>query len=389
MADAPLMPEGIAAPRGCLDEPAEGRGCDRRAITVHGWIDLPGEAMPGQVDVEIRTARGTLPRIRTSLRDRPDVRKALGLAASARNGFNVVADLSGFEDAMEKEASLVIGVFQGARLLMEWNRRVAWRNETPQGFGKPVPDYDQDGLVTVHNNEFMLDGRFRAAYGRGVEAAGTDYGFQWRVHIALWAAAHAARLPGDFVECGVNAGFVSSAVMRYLDWDKLGKTFYLLDTFKGLDEKQISAEEAANGVFERNRDDLERGFYVTDAARVRKNFAEWKNIRMIEGSIPDTLPRVTAKEIAFLHLDLNCSLPEVAAMEFFWGRLSDGAVVLLDDYAYAGFRSQKLAMDRFAAGKGVEIASLPTGQGLMLRPPRPAKNNHPDAHDADALFIGP
>jgi hypothetical protein len=41
---------------------------------------------------------------------------------------------------------------------------------------------------------------------------------------------------------------------------------------------------------------------------------------------------------------------------------------LLDDYAYAGYRSQKLAMDAFARSKSVQILSLPTGQGLMIKP---------------------
>ena len=45
-----------------------------------------------------------------------------------------------------------------------------------------------------------------------------------------------------------------------------------------------------------------------------------------------------------------------------------GALVLLDDYAYYGYFSQKLAMDQFAQEKGINILSLPTGQGLVLKP---------------------
>ena len=66
---------------------------------------------------------------------------------------------------------------------------------------------------------------------------------------------------------------------------------------------------------------------------------------------------------------MNCAPPEVAAAEYFWDRLLPGAVVLLDDYAYLGFGVQKSAMDAFAAAKGVAICSLPTGQGLLLKPP--------------------
>src|SRR5262245_12917174 len=81
--------------------------------------------------------------------------------------------------------------------------------------------YNQDGLTSIHNADFMRDARFADAYRRGAAVAGNDYRWHWRVHVGLWAADHAAQLPGDFVECGVNRGFLSSAIMRYLDWNGL------------------------------------------------------------------------------------------------------------------------------------------------------------------------
>jgi SAM-dependent methyltransferase len=228
--------------------------------------------------------------------------------------------------------------------------------------------YDQDGLRSIHNHEFMDDPAFRKAYERGVRAAGDDYRWHWRVHVGLWAAACAARLEGDFVECGVNRGFLSSAIMEYLNWDSLGKHFYLLDTFRGLDERFISTGDRASGVLEKNRKSLASGFYVRGIEEVRTNFSQWKNVSMIEGSIPETLPQVRAERIAYLHLDLNCSMPEIAAIQCFWERLVPGAFVVLDDYAYHGYLSQKIAMDRFSQEKSIEILSLPTGQGLVVKP---------------------
>ena len=119
----------------------------------------------------------------------------------------------------------------------------------------------------------------------------------------------------------------------------------------------------SDGILGRNTQHLASGFYTTDVDTVRRNFAEWRNVKIIVGSIPDTLSDVTSSTIAFLHLDLNCSLPEVAAAEALWDRISPGGIILLDDYAYAGYRSQKLAMDRFAESRKVSILSLPTGQG--------------------------
>jgi hypothetical protein len=137
--------------------------------------------------------------------------------------------------------------------------------------------YAQDGLLSIHSHVFMQDPRFNAAYARGVKAiGGADlYRFHWRVHIALWAASIGSRLDGDFVECGVNKGFVSSAIMEYLDWNSIGRDFYLLDTFAGLDDRFVSASERESGSLEKNAKSLESGFYITGADSVRVNFGQW------------------------------------------------------------------------------------------------------------------
>jgi hypothetical protein len=235
---------------------------------------------------------------------------------------------------------------------------------------RPEIRYDQDGLSTLHNHDFMQDAAFRQAYERGVSALGgvDRYHWHWRVHVGLWVASCAAKLRGDFVECGVNYGFLSSAIMRYLDWNSLDKTFWLLDTFQGMDERYVSEEEKRAGALEASRSLVRSGHYVAKVDSVQANFAEWKNVRIIAGAIPETLERVTARELAYLHLDMNCAPPEIAAVRFFWPRLIPGAFVLLDDYGQTDFRLQKQPMDAFARENGVQILSLPTGQGLMAKP---------------------
>ena len=230
--------------------------------------------------------------------------------------------------------------------------------------------YAQDGLVSVHSHAFMQDPSFTRAYARGIKAIGgrDSYRCHWRIHIGLWAATVGSRLQGDFVECGVNRGFLSSAIMEYLDWNSLGRDFYLLDTFTGLDERFVSRSEREAGALLKNMENLQSGFYVTGVDGVRANFAQWPRAHIVEGAIPDTLEQVTARRVAYLHLDMNCAPPEVAALTYFWDRLAPGAPVLLDDYAYLGYTPQKLAMDDFARARAVTVCSLPTGQGLIIKP---------------------
>ena len=132
----------------------------------------------------------------------------------------------------------------------------------------------------------------------------------------------------------------------------------------------MTRAEREGGALRRNREELASGFYVSGPERALANFAQWRNARVVVGPIPDTLVQVTAARVAYLHIDMNHAPPEIAAIEHFWPRLVPGGIVLLDDYAYLGFEAQKQEMDDFAQRVGVAICSLPTGQGLLLRPPR-------------------
>lgn len=227
--------------------------------------------------------------------------------------------------------------------------------------------YDQDGLRSVHNHDFMIAPDFIRAYSRGMMAANKDYRWHWRVHVGLWAADTVKSLEGDYVECGVNRGFMSSAIMEHLGWDTLGKTFFLLDTFQGLSPTVVSSGE--EGVLELHRHDenMKNGFYTDDFASVEKNFSSWKNTKLIQGVIPNSLNEVESKKIAFLHLDLNCAPPEVAAFDHFWPKLVQGGMILLDDYAFSGYEGQKRAMDECVTKHDVKILSMPAGQGLIVK----------------------
>jgi len=228
--------------------------------------------------------------------------------------------------------------------------------------------YSSDGFFTPHQARFLQSSRFQSAYQRGIEAShGIDPGFAWRVHIALWAASRAVQAKGDFVECGVNAGFISSAIMQYLDWESTGRKFYLIDTFAGPPLAQYSSAEIQLGRDQVAREALASGAYVTDMERIRSNFSQWPHALVIQGQVPDVLPELPVRQVSFVHLDLNSAAPECAALEFFWPRLSDRGLILLDDYAYVGSSPQGDALDEVTQRLGVEILSLPTGQGLILK----------------------
>ena len=224
--------------------------------------------------------------------------------------------------------------------------------------------YDEDGLRSDHDHEFANDPRFIRAYASAISATNNDpqrHG-PWRVHVALWAAHSAFRLGGDFVECGVYRGFVSSAIMNYLDWNVTcgARRFFLFDTFDGFVPELLDTDE--QGRFAQFGDKY-KGTYKSTT----KAFSGARHVNVVKGIVPQSLTTQNIASVSYLHLDMNCAAPEVAALEHFWPKLPTGALVLMDDYAYTGFRPQYVALNRFADKVGYQILSLPTGQGLLIK----------------------
>jgi O-methyltransferase len=218
--------------------------------------------------------------------------------------------------------------------------------------------YIEDGLMTTHIADFCSDARFMRAYQIARETGswnGSD--LRWRVYTACWAAKRASILPGDFVECGVNRGGMSLAVMEYIDFNALDKRFFLLDTYRGFPESMVASASSAN-----------LDSYGDCYDDVIRTFKPFPGARVIAGSVPDTLQQVETDKLCYLSIDMNCAEPEIAAMKFFWKKLVTGAAVLLDDYAFSNsYRKQKQAFDSLAEELNFDILSLPTGQGLIVK----------------------
>lgn len=219
--------------------------------------------------------------------------------------------------------------------------------------------YAQDGLYTIHNCDFVNDLHFAESYrlGKATGSWGSE-DIHWRAYIACVLAEKAARLEGDFVECGVNRGGLSRAIIHYTNFPLLNKTLHLFDTFQGLEDRCISAQERGAGI--------RAGGYGECYSAVLETFREFP-VNIVRGPVPDTLATANIRKVAYLSLDMNCVLPEVAAAEFFWDKLSIGAVVLLDDYGWCRHIEQKKGLDRFAESRNTRIIQLPTGQGVIVK----------------------
>lgn len=222
--------------------------------------------------------------------------------------------------------------------------------------------YLEDCLYTTVNSDFTKDPSFVESYNLGkklMQESWGDYDFRWRAYVICWAGRQAKDLDGDFIECGVNTGMYTRMIINFIDFQNLDKKYYLLDTFNGMDEKYSSKDEMIRS--------KNMGYTKDIYSDVKKTFQDYKNIKIIKGPVPETLDKVESEKVAFLSIDMNCVMPEISALEFFWDKIIPGGIILIDDYGFPGHEDQRDAHNDFASRHNTLVLPLPTGQGLIIR----------------------
>jgi O-methyltransferase len=231
-----------------------------------------------------------------------------------------------------------------------------------------VFDYHSDGVAVKGKNisslrEAAFDRAFNEALRLNAEGwGGTAPDIRWRAHICCWAAKNALLLQGDFVECGVHTGILSLTVAHYLDFAKLNRKFWLFDTFNGIPVEQVPEEDKSHA------EQLNSDVFFDCYDLARRNFKPFPNARLVRGMLPDSLAGAQINQIAYLSIDLNNVVAEMATIESLWPKLAPGAIVVLDDYAFTGYESQHHAWNDFAESRGLMILTVPTGQGILIKP---------------------
>jgi hypothetical protein len=186
----------------------------------------------------------------------------------------------------------------------------------------------------------------------------------FRAYVACWAANYALKLDGDFVECGVGKGLLSTTIVNYIDFDKTSKKFFLFDTYEGIPLEQAKSNEERLNMEILNSSNYNSNYFND----VKNSFSKYANVFLVQGIVPESLKSIIFSKIAYISIDMNNAFAEIAAIEHLWDNIVIGGVVVLDDYAYGPeFYEQKKAWDLFAESKGFKILTLPTGQGLIVK----------------------
>lgn len=165
-------------------------------------------------------------------------------------------------------------------------------------------------------------------------------------------------LPGAVAECGCYEGASAYFIARALP----DTPIHLFDSFEGL-----SRPGEADATHAADHRDWKPGDMKAAEAKVRENLAGFDNVHIHRGWIPQSFAAVERERFRLVHIDVDLYQPTRDSLEFFYPRLVDGGVLVLDDYGSALCPGAKRAVDEFLADKPECVVHLSTMQGVMIR----------------------
>ena len=178
------------------------------------------------------------------------------------------------------------------------------------------------------------------------------------------------RVPGGRVECGAYRGATALLLChawRAVDAGFTGKGFYLVDSFTGTSESTGSDYISVRGTDGAVRREafFPAGKSDVTPEMVRGFMHEFPEAAIRSGWAPAVFETLGESRYAFVHVDLTLFEATLAALEYFYPKLSAGGVILCDGSPFCP--GVEKAADRFSNDHDVPFATLGHRQFVFMK----------------------
>lgn len=238
------------------------------------------------------------------------------------------------------------------------------KNST-DAIGLKFSDVENNLKILVRDGEFVLTQFQNGGYYK-LDPSVVLNTLSWRHYLVYWSATLAARFNTsssyNFVEAGTCDGltikFAISALENEISLDTNYKVF-LYDAWDAMKLEHLTTKESgATGHYS----------YLS-IEQTKTNLKEYReHCEFVKGYIPEVFSENPGpRDLSWLHIDLNSSMPTQKTLEQFAPKLTSGGVVLFDDYGHGGFSETKKVADEFFSKKDGILMPLPTGQAIFFK----------------------
>ena len=161
----------------------------------------------------------------------------------------------------------------------------------------------------------------------------------------------ALKQPGDVVECGVFRGASLRRIAKTVKDIAPEKTVFGLDSFEGFPSGGINEEDTT--LFRTEARLMGKFTNADDVPGRLTKFAETFGMKLDlrRGFFEKTLPGITGRPLAFLHIDCDTYSGHVEVLDALFEHVVPGGIIVLDDYNTEAWPGATKAVDEFLSDR--------------------------------------
>jgi O-methyltransferase len=164
------------------------------------------------------------------------------------------------------------------------------------------------------------------------------------------------KIQGNVAEVGVFKGdFASKINQAFPD-----RKFFLFDTFRGFDERDVSIES------EKNIETPDKTFPSAVSEKVLARMQHPECVVLREGFFPETAIGLEKETFAFVSLDVDLYQPTLEGLKFFYPRLSRGGYIFVHDFHSRYFPGCGQAVREFIKDSGARYVPVTDQGGTVI-----------------------
>ena len=231
-----------------------------------------------------------------------------------------------------------------------------------------IDEFNWDG-IRVQDKYFDL-------YYKGLEIADKNKNYtdniykRFRHYSLLQMAEHTltTKIEGDFVECGCFRGHTAYCLAQLIEDHKADKTktLHIFDSFEGLSER--TAEDRTRFEMSESDENLERVLFSSSEENLQTVLNKFSNFKSYKGWIPKRFNDVKDIRFSFVHIDVDLYEPIKDSLDFFFPRLNEGGIIVIDDYGHASFGGATRAVDEFIKLNVISLFyRVPMGGAFIIK----------------------
>lgn len=180
------------------------------------------------------------------------------------------------------------------------------------------------------------------------------------------------KIDGHFAEAGCWKGHSAYIISKFIFNHILEKKnkqimFHIFDSFEGLSE--ITEEDPNIKKLDEKKINHIRKQFISDEQFVKnKVLKDFNFIKTYKGWIPQKFEEVKNIKFCFVHIDVDLYEPTLNSLDFFFPRLSNGGIIVCDDYNSLEFNGAKKAWDEFFLNNKVTFKFAPSmGSSFIVK----------------------